>query len=153
MNGAPTVFASASAAETQAFGARLAAELRAGDLVLISGELGVGKTTLVRGAARALGVKQAVTSPTYTIGRRHRGADGVVVSHLDLYRLADRSPGDEDPALLEDYLDGSAIAFVEWPDASPFALGKPRFEVVLHHDGADSRRIELSPSCGAVAGS
>src|SRR3954449_12533258 len=102
-----------SAAETEAVAAALAADLRAGDVVLVSGELGAGKTTLVRGACRALGVGVPVTSPTFTIGQRYRGA-GVAVSHLDLYRL----PGleGEDPALLDDYLDEGTIAFVEWPD-------------------------------------
>ena len=77
----------ASAAETEALGAALARELRPGDVVLLSGELGSGKTTFVRGALRALGVKGPVTSPTFTLARRYAG-DGVEVSHLDLHRLA-----------------------------------------------------------------
>ena len=90
-----------SAAETEALGARIAADLEPGAIVVVSGDLGAGKTTLVRGACRALGVEEPVTSPTFTIGQRYRGA-GVWVSHLDLYRL----PGleGEDPALLDDYL-------------------------------------------------
>ena len=74
-----------SAAETEALGERIAAELGPGDVVLVSGELGAGKTTLIRGACRALGVREPVTSPTFTIGHRYRGR--VPVSHLDLYRL------------------------------------------------------------------
>ena len=100
-----------SAAETEALGERIAAELRPGDVVLVSGELGAGKTTLIRGACRALGVTDPITSPTFTIGQRYSGR--VAVSHLDLYRLAEL--GREDPALLEDYLTPEAIAFIEWP--------------------------------------
>src|SRR6185295_19506389 len=90
---------SSSAEETEAIGSHLAARLRAGDVVTVSGELGTGKTTFVRGACRALGVESAVTSPTYTIGHRYRGRDGDV-SHRDLYRFRDLSAaewGDLEP--------------------------------------------------------
>src|SRR3984957_3965712 len=96
-----------SAADTERLGAELAAELRAGDVVLVEGELGAGKTTFVRGAVRALGVTGPVTSPTFTIGQRYPGP--VPVSHLDLYRLS--SLADEDPGLLDDYLGPDSIAF------------------------------------------
>ena len=134
-----------SAAETEALGARLADGLAPGDVVVVSGDLGAGKTTLVRGACRALGVEEAVTSPTFTIGQRYRGA-GVTVSHLDLYRL----PGldDEDPALLDDYLTADAIAFVEWPAAAAGRLGRPALEVRMRHGGGDTREIELEPGSG-----
>ena len=111
---------SASPAETEALGGRLAAGLRPGDLVLVSGELGTGKTTLIRGACRELGVAEQVTSPTFTIGRRYRGR--VPVSHLDLYRLD--SLAGEDPGLLDDYLTPDAVAFVEWPAAVEPLLGR-----------------------------
>ncbi|HEU4942685.1 MAG TPA: tRNA (adenosine(37)-N6)-threonylcarbamoyltransferase complex ATPase subunit type 1 TsaE, partial [Gaiellaceae bacterium] len=77
---------SSSPEETEAIGARLAEGLSPGSIVTVSGELGTGKTTLVRGACRALGVEGPVTSPTYTIGHRYKGR--VEVSHLDLYRFA-----------------------------------------------------------------
>jgi len=80
-----TEFESSSPGETEAIAARLAQELVLGDVVFVDGELGSGKTTFVRGAARALGVQGPVTSPTYTIGHRYRGR--VDVSHLDLYRF------------------------------------------------------------------
>lgn len=133
-------FESTSAAETEAFGARLAERLGAGDVVVVRGDLGAGKTTLVRGACRALGVEEPVTSPTFTIGQRYRGA-GVTVSHLDLYRL----PGleQEDPALLDDYLTPDAIAFVEWPGAASGWLRGPAHEVRMRHGGGDRRVIEL----------
>jgi tRNA threonylcarbamoyladenosine biosynthesis protein TsaE len=127
-------------AETEALGAELAGGLREGDVVLVRGELGAGKTTLVRGAARALGVGDLVTSPTFAIGHRYRGA-GVTVSHLDLYRLADL--GGEDPGLLADYLGAGRIAFVEWPASDSRDLEDARVRVTLTHAGGDRRRIEV----------
>lgn len=129
-----------SAAETEALGARIAARLGPGDLVLLSGELGSGKTTLIRGACRALGVTEPVTSPTFTIGQRY-GGGRLPVSHLDLYRLADLEG--EDPALLDDYLGPDGVAFVEWPDAGAARLGRPAVLVRLAHRGEEGRRIEV----------
>jgi tRNA threonylcarbamoyladenosine biosynthesis protein TsaE len=132
------VVATASAEETEALAGRLAARLRVGDVVTISGELGTGKTTFVRGAARALGVTQPVTSPTFTVGHRYQGA--VDVSHLDLYRFSGLSPaewGDFEP-----YFD-DAIVFVEWPEAGADALPTARVAVRLEHAGGDDRRVEL----------
>jgi tRNA threonylcarbamoyladenosine biosynthesis protein TsaE len=131
--------------QTERIGAELAAELRAGDIVLVQGELGAGKTTFVRGAARALGVTSVVTSPTFTIGQRYAGAPGgPLVSHLDLYRVA--SLQDEDPDLLADYLRPDAVAFVEWPPESQDALadfGRIAFRVMLRHAGGDRRAVEI----------
>lgn len=132
-------FTTRSAAETEALGARLAQRLEPGDVVVVSGELGAGKTTLIRGACRALGVEGPVTSPTFTIGRRYSGRPPV--SHLDLYRL--EGIEGEDPALLDDYLTPDAVAFVEWPAAAQARLGRPALEVRLSHAGGDSREIEL----------
>jgi tRNA threonylcarbamoyladenosine biosynthesis protein TsaE len=134
----PTI--TASAAETEELGARIAAGLEPGDLVLVSGEVGTGKTTLIRGACRALGVEGPVTSPTFTIGQRHRGA-GCWVSHLDLYRLAGLAG--EEPALLDDYLTADSIAFVEWPAAATGRLGRPALEARLSHGGGERREIVL----------
>lgn len=132
---------SGSATETEAVGGQIAAALGPGDIVVISGEMGAGKTTLIRGACRALGVEGPVTSPTFTIGQRYAGR--VPVSHLDLYRLSGLE--DEDPALLDDYLDGASVAFVEWPAAAePELAGRPRVEVRITHLGADQRRIEIN---------
>jgi tRNA threonylcarbamoyladenosine biosynthesis protein TsaE len=127
-------------AATESLGAELAGGLRDGDLVLVQGELGSGKTTLVRGAARALGVTDPVTSPTFSIGHRYRAAD-VTVSHLDFYRLDGLEH--EDPSLLADYLGPGRIAFVEWPQSEAGELSGARLLVSLAHRGADRRRIEV----------
>jgi len=126
--------------ETEALGAELAAGLKPGDVVLVRGELGAGKTTFVRGAARALGVGDPVTSPTFGIGHRYAGSN-VAVAHLDLYRLAGLSR--EDPGLLEDYLGPESIAFVEWPEEEAPEFAEARVEVTLTHGGGDRRRIEV----------
>jgi tRNA threonylcarbamoyladenosine biosynthesis protein TsaE len=126
--------------ETESLGAQLARLLRRGDLVLIRGELGSGKTTLVRGAARELGVTGPVTSPTFSIGHRYE-APRVTVSHLDLYRL--EALQDEEPDLLEDYLGDGRIAFVEWPPEAARELQGARMRVTLNHRGGDRRLIEV----------
>jgi tRNA threonylcarbamoyladenosine biosynthesis protein TsaE len=128
-----------SAAETEAVGAELAGRLRPGDLVLVTGELGAGKTTFVRGACRALGVTERVTSPTFTIGHRYAGADGPV-SHLDLYRFAGLSSAEWGD--LEPYFD-EGVVFVEWPEAGAGVLPAPRFVVRLSHTEGDRRRVEV----------
>jgi len=129
---------SGSPAETEAIAGRLGVRLRAGDVVTLSGELGTGKTTFVRGTARALGVSGPVTSPTFTIGHRYRGA--VDVSHLDLYRFAGLSPAEWGD--LEPYFDG-AIVFVEWPAAGLAALPAARVAVTLAHLGRETRSVRL----------
>ena len=125
--------------ETEALAGRLAARLRAGDVVTVSGELGSGKTTFVRGAARALGVEGPVTSPTFTIGHRYRGA-GLDVSHLDLFRFQAVSPAEWGD--LEPYFD-ETIAFVEWPEAGEGVLPAPRAEVRLRHASEGRRLISI----------
>ena len=126
--------------QTEALGAELAAALKPGDVVLVRGELGAGKTTLVRGAAKALGVGDIVTSPTFSIAHRYQGSD-VNVAHVDLYRLAGLAQ--EEPDLLDDYLAPDAIAFVEWPEETVPELRDACLLVTLTHQGADRRRIEV----------
>ncbi len=128
--------------ETEALAADVAGRLRAGDVVLVSGELGAGKTTFVRGACRALGVTGRVTSPTFTIARRYEGGR-LPVSHLDLYRLAGAAPGD--PELLEDEFGPDRVAFVEWPEADGTPLSGARVvaRVRLEHDGPERRIVTI----------
>ena len=123
---------SASSAETERLGAELARRLKPGDVVLVSGELGSGKTTFVRGACRAIGIQGPVTSPTFTVGQIYGGP--VEVAHLDLYRLHEI-----DPAIFEDYLTPERIGFVEWPAA----LEGASHRVTLAHAGGDNRLIEI----------
>jgi tRNA threonylcarbamoyladenosine biosynthesis protein TsaE len=135
-------YESHGAAETEALGGRLAGELAQGDVVLVAGELGAGKTTFVRGACRALGVTVPVTSPTFTIGQRYLAARVPVVAHVDLYRLASLS--DEDPDLLTDYVGPDLISFVEWPQAGLqelAGLARVAARVRLEHAGGDRRQV------------
>jgi tRNA threonylcarbamoyladenosine biosynthesis protein TsaE len=131
---------SRAAAATEALGARVAERLAPGDVVVVSGEVGAGKTTLIRGACRALGIEEPITSPTFTIGQRYSGGR-LPVSHLDLYRL--QSLEDEDPALIDDYLGPDGVAFVEWPAIGVERLGRPALEIRLEHAGGESRTIEV----------
>ena len=127
-----------SAGETEQLAARLARELAVGDVVAVSGELGSGKTTFVRGACRALGVTAPVTSPTYTIGHRYEGDPDV--SHLDLYRFTGVSAAEWGD--LEPYFD-DAIVFVEWPEAGAAELPPLRASVRLEHEGETARRVVI----------
>ncbi|HET6682455.1 MAG TPA: tRNA (adenosine(37)-N6)-threonylcarbamoyltransferase complex ATPase subunit type 1 TsaE [Gaiella sp.] len=129
---------SGSPEETEALAGRLARRLAPGDVVLVSGELGAGKTTFVRGACRALGVTARVTSPTFTIGHRYAGT--MDVSHLDLYRfrvLEAAEWGD-----LEPYFD-AAVVFVEWPEAGSGTLPAERARVRLEHVSPERRTVHV----------
>ncbi len=129
---------SASPEETEALAGRLARRLAPGDVVLVSGDLGTGKTTFVRGACRALGVTGRVTSPTFTIGHRYRGAPDV--SHLDLYRFRGLSAAEWGD--LEPYFE-DAVVFVEWPEAGAGTLPPERARVTLAHVAPERRRIHV----------
>lgn len=130
---------SASPEETESIAAQLALRLVGGDVVAVSGELGAGKTTFVRGAARALGVDEPVSSPTFTIGHRYDAA--TPVAHLDLYRLAGLDA--EGWGDLELYFDGT-IAFVEWPEHGGNWLPEARVAVRLSHVDQSRRRISIT---------
>src|SRR5947209_931706 len=124
--------------ETEAVAARLAAVLAPGDVVIVSGDLGAGKTTFVRGAARALGVEGPVTSPTFTIGQLYAGRS-LEVAHLDFYRLRD-----VDPAILDDYVTGRRVSFIEWPEVALPSLERISARVSIEHAGGDRRLIRVS---------
>ena len=133
----------ASPDETEALAAQLAAHLRLGDVVTISGELGAGKTTFVRGAARALGVTGPVSSPTFTIGHRYEAP--TPVAHLDLYRIAGLDP--EEWGDLEPYFDG-AVTFVEWPEHGGNWLPEARAVVTLGHVDESHRSVRIDSDLG-----
>lgn len=129
--------------ETEALGAQLAATLEPGDVVLVQGELGAGKTTFIRGACRALGVRAVVTSPTFTIAQRYVAP--VPISHVDLFRVA--TLDEEDPDLLADYLGPDTISFVEWPQAAEgtvASLARIAARVRIDHVDGDERMVEVT---------
>ena len=131
--------------QTEAIARELAATLAPGDVVLVAGELGAGKTTFVRGGCRALGVTATVTSPTFTIGQRYPGP--IPVAHVDLFRIAEIDR--EDPDLLTEYVRPDTIAFIEWPSHGEDAvssLGRVVARVSIEHAGGDERLITISRS-------
>ena len=139
---------SSSPEETERIAGALATELDVGDVVTVAGDLGTGKTTFVRGAARALGVAGPVTSPTYTIGHVYQGR--VPVSHLDLYRF--EGMANAEWADLEPYFE-AAVVFVEWPEAGEGFLPQPRAAVRLRHLDETHRLIHLSSAEKALENS
>ena len=100
-------------ADTESLAAELAPQLRPGDVLLLSGPLGAGKTCFTRGLARALGHEEAVLSPTFQLAREHRGGR-LDLFHVDLYRLA--GPAEAQGLGLEEYFDGDGVCAVEWPE-------------------------------------
>jgi len=123
--------------------ASLAAHLEPGDVVVLAGEMGSGKTTFVRAAARALGVEGRVTSPTYQIARGYEGAvEGrpVTVNHLDLYRLEGLE--DRDALELDDYLDPGTVTFVEWAEPALSLIENPTV-VRIAHQTPTTRRVSV----------
>lgn len=133
--------------------ARVAAVLRPGDVVVLAGEVGTGKTTFVRAAAAVLGVEERVTSPTYQLARGYEGSldgRGVPVNHLDLYRLE----GLEEPDVLEidDYLERGAITFIEWAGPALDLIDDPT-TIRLYHQSPKNRKLNISgPAAERLAG-
>jgi tRNA threonylcarbamoyladenosine biosynthesis protein TsaE len=128
----------------EALAARLASRLEPGDVVVLAGEVGVGKTTFVRAAARSLGVEGRVTSPTYQIARGYEGETNgrpVTVNHLDLYRLEELE--DRDALEIDDYLDPDAITFVEWADPALGLIESPTI-VRISHQTPSTRRVSVA---------
>jgi tRNA threonylcarbamoyladenosine biosynthesis protein TsaE len=130
---------SRSVAETQDFGRRLAASLRPGDLVLLAGDLGAGKTTLVQGIGAGLGVDEPMTSPTFTLLRTY--GEDPVVAHADVWRL-DRRWELADLGL-DELLDEGAIGLVEWGDAVADVIGRDAFLLRLERPGSDGDSVRL----------
>jgi len=133
--------ATSSPEQTRAVGQALAGVLEAGDVVSLTGDLGAGKTTFVQGAARELGVEQAVLSPTFTLVREYRGR--VPVVHVDVYRL-DRIQEVLDLGF-EDLVDRNAVVFIEWGDAIEALLPPEHIQVELTLPGGEAdRRIGIT---------
>jgi len=125
--------------DTHAYGAKLAGVLRAGDLVVLAGPLGAGKTALVQGIARGLGCGDRVTSPTFTIVNEY--ADGRLF-HVDFYRLERRE--ELDAIGFDDYFARGGVIVVEWADRFPEALPAERLDVRIEITGEESRRFHFS---------
>ena len=128
-------------------GAQLSHNLRAGDLLLVNGPLGAGKTVLAQGVAAGLGIT-GVTSPTFVISRVHKAA--VPFIHVDAYRLVDS----ENPNLYLDDLDldiASSITFIEWGGAESARLSEDRLEITIDRSN-DERTVEITPIGSRWAG-
>ena len=132
-----------SEAETEALAARMACAVSPGTVIALAGDLGAGKTVFTRGFARALGVKEPVSSPTYTIIQEYRTGEGRDFFHLDLYRISD-----EYSALgfgVEEYLDDpEAYVLVEWPERISGIMPPGAVTVHIRHLGGDRREITVS---------
>jgi tRNA threonylcarbamoyladenosine biosynthesis protein TsaE len=121
--------------------------LAPGDVVLLRGPIGAGKTTLVQACARRLGVDEPVTSPTFALAHRYRGA--VPVVHLDLYRLATSPERDVEDLAAE--VDDRAVAFVEWPEQGAAWLPAAALEVAIELDADGNRRFAVRPGPARAA--
>jgi len=122
---------------------RVARVLGPGEVVVLSGEVGTGKTTFVRAAARSLGVEEMVTSPTYQLARVYEGLKNgrrVIVNHLDLYRL--EGIEERDVLELDDYIEPDAVTFIEWADPALGMIENPSI-VHIYHESPTTRRISL----------
>jgi len=131
-----------SVEETWAVAKSFAAELKAGDIVCLEGDLGAGKTTFTQGLASALGVRGRVTSPTFCIVQEHHSESALLV-HMDLYRLN----GEDDVIAIgwEDYLTRGAILAVEWPERAGTLVPESAWHLVFRHgDGEEKREIVIT---------
>ena len=134
----------ASAEETEAAGEALAAVLRAGDIVLLSGQLGAGKTTFVKGVARGLGVIERVTSPTFTLVRPHQGHNDQGITtllHADVYRV--ESPAEVLDLALGELVEEAAVALVEWGDLASSIFGREVLTIQFKIDEFEVRWLDV----------
>ena len=129
-----------SAAETRALGEKLASRLKAGDVVVLEGELGAGKSELARGIARGLGVTETVTSPSFTILNVYESGR-CPLYHFDWYRLENEEELYE--LGMDEYLGGDGIAVVEWAERCPDAVPENVLRIRLEVTGGESRRITI----------
>ncbi len=136
------IFDSHSPSDTKAFGKQLASLLQAGDVLLLYGDMGAGKSELTRGIAAGLGITGAVTSPTFTIMQQY-DSGRLPLYHFDWYRIA---CVDELYELsMDEYLGGDGIAIVEWPTQVPEAIPRTHLQITLTPTGDEGRTIALVP--------
>jgi len=133
-----SVFTTSSAAETIDLGRTLALHLRAGDVVAFYGELGAGKTTMIKGVAAGLGVTDMVKSPSFVIATEYAGR--LPVYHIDLYRLEEKS--DFESIGLETYIDGDGVCLIEWAERAEKILPDKAIRVRMSVEGS-GRRIQI----------
>lgn len=127
-----------SEADTRAFATRLAEKLEAGDIVTLSGDLGTGKTTFTKGIAAGLGVKRAVTSPTFTIMKEYQGR--LPLYHIDAYRLEHS----EEDIGLDDYIYGNGVTVIEWAVFIEDFLPEERLEVAILYMDETRRKLTVT---------
>lgn len=139
-------FISHSPAQTERVGQRLGEQLRPGDLLLLVGTFGAGKTQLARGVARGLGSDDLVTSPSFVLVNQYRAGPrwrGLPIYHVDLYRIADEA---ELPTIgLEELWDGEGVCLVEWPERAQALIPADHLAVHIQHLSETKRRIRLAP--------
>lgn len=135
-------FVTKSKEETRAFGKRLSAFLSSGDVVLLEGDLGAGKTTFTGGVAEGLGVQEDVISPTFNIMKCYfRGR--IPLYHIDAYRLE----GQNIEIGLDEYIEGDGACFIEWPQFIEPLLPDEKMEIILKNEGGDQRSITFASDC------
>ncbi len=130
-----------SAEETQALGEALGRLAQPGDLILLSGQLGAGKTCLTQGIARGLGIREPVRSPTFVLATEHPGR--LMLYHVDLYRID--STLEAADLGLDDYIEGGGVCVVEWAEKALNVFPKEYLLVELEHTGPETRRVWLVP--------
>jgi tRNA threonylcarbamoyladenosine biosynthesis protein TsaE len=136
------VIETANAGQTRILGERLAPSLRGGDVIALSGDLGSGKTTFTQGLARGLGIRAAVTSPTFVLVNRYQATDGRVLQHADCYRLAN-APLEMWDIGLTDLYEGDDIVVIEWADRIPALLPNEYMEIAFTYLDECRRRLHF----------
>lgn len=129
--------------QTERVGQRLGELLRPGDLLLLVGTFGVGKTHLAKGVARGLGSDELVTSPSFVLVNEYRAADGMPIYHVDLYRIAEQ--GELATIGLEELWAGDGVCLIEWPERAQALVPAEHLAVHLEHLSETKRRIRLAP--------
>jgi tRNA threonylcarbamoyladenosine biosynthesis protein TsaE len=145
------VFATHSADETFELGRRIGLTLQPGDIILLRGDLGAGKSVLARGLARGLGIDCPMPSPTFTLMVPYVGQDNQKLYHFDLYRMDD--PDEFYQAGLQEYIGGDGIAVVEWPEMAELEpAGAVKVNVLRSENDDDERIIEVSAPESVLSG-